>query len=122
MTTGTAKPQACASCGGPLEQPGTGRPRAYCSTACRRLAERKLKVAEQLLARSRREEQKARAKVAQWDSAQGRSAVKFWAGEVACCEAELTALLLGAGDDSGSDEAQVSAAAATLRGRRGTGV
>lgn len=31
---------ACAQCGAPLDPPsGAGRPRTYCSTACRRLAE-----------------------------------------------------------------------------------
>jgi hypothetical protein len=114
----TRKPDSCAECAVPLIQPLTGRSRAYCSVPCRRLAERKVKVGEQLLARARRQEQDARAKAAQWDSPHGRSAVKFWQAEVKHCEAELAGLLAGAGDDSASDEAQASAAAATLRSRR----
>lgn len=112
----TSKPEGCAECAAQLVQPETGRPRAYCSTACRRLAERKLKVAEQVLARARRQEQTARARLAAgWSN--GKEA-KFWAEEIGRCEAALAALLRGAGDDEGSGEAEASAAAATLRGRR----
>jgi len=33
-------PATCAICAGPLPPPGTGRPRRYCGTPCRRLAEK----------------------------------------------------------------------------------
>jgi hypothetical protein len=114
----TSKPEGCAECGTALVQPLTGRPRAYCGAPCRRLAERKLKHADQLLARARRQEQTERARAAQWESPQGRSAVKFWQAEVKRCEADLAALLAGAEDEGSSDEAEASAAAATLRSRR----
>lgn len=32
----------CIKCGKPLEHPTTGRPRAYCSTGCRRAAEKEI--------------------------------------------------------------------------------
>jgi hypothetical protein len=112
----TGKPDSCAECDAELVQPLTGRPRVYCSAPCRRLAERKIKVGEQLLARARRQEQTARAHLAAgWSNSEE---AKFWVGEVKRCEAELAALLAGAGDDSASDEAEASAAAATLRSRR----
>jgi hypothetical protein len=110
------KPATCAECGAALIQPETGRPRAYCSAPCRRLAERKIKVAEQMLARARRSEQTARYRVAMgWAQEQAT----FWAAEVKRCEAELRALLAGAGDDDGQgDEAEAPAAGSTLARRR----
>jgi len=33
----------CQSCGGPVQQPQSGRPRAYCSRACQQRAYRKRK-------------------------------------------------------------------------------
>lgn len=32
----------CIKCGTPLQQPDTGRPRAYCSAGCRRAAEKEI--------------------------------------------------------------------------------
>lgn len=32
----------CIKCGAPIQQPATGRPRAYCSTGCRRAAEKEI--------------------------------------------------------------------------------
>lgn len=32
----------CIKCGAAIEQPATGRPRAYCSTGCRRAAEKEI--------------------------------------------------------------------------------
>lgn len=52
---------ACAKCGAPLDKPsGAGRPRIYCSTACRRLAElairrlnRRLEHLEEIMSHAR---------------------------------------------------------------------
>lgn len=97
----------CAECGAELAQSATGRPRTYCSVPCRRLAERKLKVAEQLLARARREEQKVRGLMVTTNNpASRRKEAEFWAGEAGRCEAALAALLRGAGEDDGSGEAE----------------
>jgi predicted nucleic acid-binding Zn ribbon protein len=38
----TDKSIHCVKCGGPIQQPPTGRPKAYCSTACRRSAEKEI--------------------------------------------------------------------------------
>ena len=35
-TTATQKPSACATCGAPLTQPITGRPKVACSEKCRK--------------------------------------------------------------------------------------
>lgn len=44
----------CAECGEPVQQPaGRGRPRSYCSTACRRGRERRLAARQRSLARLR---------------------------------------------------------------------
>jgi hypothetical protein len=32
----------CVKCGAPIQQPATGRPRTYCSTGCRRAAEKEI--------------------------------------------------------------------------------
>jgi len=37
--------KTCRSCGAPVTQPSTGRPRTYCSTGCRRLAEHDIRRA-----------------------------------------------------------------------------
>jgi len=34
--------KTCLKCGGPVHQPDTGRHRAYCSTGCRRAAEKEI--------------------------------------------------------------------------------
>jgi hypothetical protein len=104
----------CASCGGQLEQSGTGRPRAYCSAVCRRLAERKLRVAEQLLTRARKQEQDARRRAA---GGFGGEVAAWWAAEVARCEAELAALLAAA-DSDGDDPSEAAAVLARQRRAR----
>jgi hypothetical protein len=35
-------PMQCIKCGSPIDQPLTGRPRSYCSTGCRRAAEKEI--------------------------------------------------------------------------------
>ena len=40
MTTDLTTP--CIKCGAPVHQPATGRPKAYCSTGCRRAAEKEI--------------------------------------------------------------------------------
>ncbi len=40
----------CRKCGGPVDQTGgRGRPRAYCSTGCRRAAEREIRRADRAI-------------------------------------------------------------------------
>lgn len=91
------RPDRCASCRAELEQPVTGRPRTYCGIACRRLAERKILLAERLLSRAAVKEQDCRAADARFGYGADSKEVKFWQAEVARCEAELAALLgLGA--------------------------
>lgn len=38
----TDKSIHCIKCGAPVHQPATGRPKAYCSTGCRRAAEKEI--------------------------------------------------------------------------------
>jgi len=61
-------------------------------------------VAEQLLARARREEQKARLKRATWEGTAYTKEARFWAAEVQRCEAELAALLAGSGEDEADEQ------------------
>lgn len=110
----TTKAESCAICGITLLHPDTGRPRIYCSDGCRRLAERRIVVATQLLARARRKEQDARHVAA---SGFGKEGAQWWRAEVARCAAELAALLAGRAPDS-EDEAEASQAAAKLASRR----
>jgi hypothetical protein len=41
MSAPVTKPTVCVECGGPLEQPPTGRPRLRCRNACRQTAWRR---------------------------------------------------------------------------------
>lgn len=38
----TDKAIHCIKCGAPVHQPATGRPKSYCSTGCRRAAEKEI--------------------------------------------------------------------------------
>ena len=89
----------CAICGADLAQPDVGRPRRYCGAGCRRLAERRIRIAEQLLTRARKAEQDARLRVEidDWDVLRKRLA--FWAAEVARLDLELRDLLAGDAED-----------------------
>jgi hypothetical protein len=107
------KPAACGICGDELEQPEVGRPRRYCGPACRRMAERRVRIAEQLLTRALKAEQDAMAHLAAapgWDEWEKRAA--YWRGESVRLDAELRDLL---NEDPGDD---VRAAAKLLSRER----
>jgi sugar-specific transcriptional regulator TrmB len=81
-----AEKLACVKCGRPLEKPATGRPPAYCSTACRRLAEYELRRINRRL-----EKLEGRASRLRHSPDVG---AKDWAGRthaeaLAACEAEI---------------------------------
>lgn len=105
-----SKPESCASCGAALDHSATGRPRTYCGAGCRRLAERKIAVAQRLLIRARTKEQDMRARIVQVGKSnvhqEQRDVAAFWAAEAASHEAELAALLslelADAGDRKGA--------------------
>ena len=51
MTRGPADASLCVKCSGPVPQATTGRPRRYCSVACRRAIEFELRRIERRLER-----------------------------------------------------------------------
>ena len=50
----------CATCGGQVDQPDTGRPRVYCDVTCRRVAEYRIRRVMALLSTAEKAEQRAR--------------------------------------------------------------
>src|SRR5215218_7948151 len=51
---------SCAKCSSPLSQPARGRPKRYCSTACRRAAEFELRRVQKALTTAENEAEAAR--------------------------------------------------------------
>jgi hypothetical protein len=90
------KPSTCARCGGALTQPDTGRPRVYCSTACRRDVEYELRRVSALLLTAEKSEQRSRLAAASEPGTWAASASSAWAGEVDALRQRLRVLLADA--------------------------
>lgn len=120
-STAPPKPAACSICGAELDQPDTGRPRTYCSTTCRRMRERRLKAAEQLLVKAMKAEQDARYRYETSGYHPDPAAARWWAAEVERRTAELRDLLAAGDDQTGDDDDQAHAAASLLARRRTAG-
>lgn len=73
----------CVMCDASLEQPATGRPAVYCSTACRRLAENERRRLTRHLEHLDRERTRYRLKAATWGADRDR--------ELAVLDAEVEA-------------------------------
>jgi hypothetical protein len=87
---------ACVKCGGPIaEAATTGRPKKYCSPACRRSAEHEIRRVNVLLGKL--EEKVSNARLGYGYS--GPGSVDKLEGEIARHEARLRALLGGTEDE-----------------------
>ena len=96
------KPTACVTCGAPLEQPPTGRPRTYCGQACRRAAEYELRRAQSLLTIAEKAEQRHRLAAASTSYAVREArAATAWESEVTRLRGRLRELLADASGDEG---------------------
>lgn len=89
----------CASCGTPLTQPATGRPKRFCDGSCRQQGVLAVRRANSLLLTAERNLQAVRAKAAvrPWHD---DPALKFWTREVARLNADLAELLADDGTAS----------------------
>lgn len=87
---------ACVKCGSPItEAPTTGRPKKYCSPACRRSAEHEIRRVNVLLGKL--EERASNARLGFGCSTPG--SIANLEGEIARHEARLRALLEGGTED-----------------------
>lgn len=86
------EPRACTKCGGPIDDPvDAGRPRAYCSTACRRAAEHEIRRLNTLLGKL--EEKASHARLGY--GASSAKHIQELAAEIALQETRLKLLLEG---------------------------
>ena len=90
----------CATCGGPVEQSGEGRPRTYCDITCRRVAEYRIRRLMTLLATVEKIEQGARLELVDpmYRTSTRHKQIKAWQAEIDRLEERLTALLTPATD------------------------
>lgn len=87
---------ACVKCGGPIaEAAATGRPKKYCSPACRRSAEHEIRRVNVLLGKL--EQQASHARLGYGCSTP--ASIAKLEGEIAHQEARLRALLEGGTED-----------------------
>lgn len=87
----------CLKCGNPLEAGADkGRPKAYCSTACRRSAEMEIRRVDQQLAALENDAQAIR--LGRWIDLGGGSDAEMITAEIKRLEARLKTLLSAAAD------------------------
>jgi sugar-specific transcriptional regulator TrmB len=90
------KVTACVKCGGPLEQPTTGRPRVYCSSPCRTAAAYEVqRINRRLLALEERasELRHSRSSTRDWLARTPQQALSDVEAEIAAAEGRLRQLL-----------------------------
>jgi hypothetical protein len=93
--------ETCLTCGGPLPAPGRGRPRAYCSPACKRSAEFAVRRAQRHLVAAEAEVRRLRTSIAAgsgWGDYQQKALDHLLAEEIPALEARLRDLLAGGAD------------------------
>lgn len=93
--------KACVMCRAELTHPATGRPRMYCSTACRRAAEYELRRLQALMLMAEKEELRARSRqLTEYRSDALDGLVRFWVGETLRLRTRLQLLLAGEREDA----------------------